>query len=189
MGLDMYLYLRIPGAMQPDPTRGDEWGSDCDYVSAYEHRTPEDRERFAEIVGRLGLQGLVEAGTPILEVSRDGTVSLCVAYWRKANAVHGWFVKNCQDGEDECQPSNPVHVEQIAELIQRCRSVISDPTLAEDLLPPEQGFFFGSYDIDQWYIEGLEYTAERLEKVVAAVLTRKVEHPGEDLTFIYQSSW
>ena len=27
-----------------------------------------------------------------------------IAYWRKANAIHGWFVRNCADGVDECQP-------------------------------------------------------------------------------------
>ena len=27
----------------------------------------------------------------------------CVMYWRKANAVHGWIVRNCANGEDTCQ--------------------------------------------------------------------------------------
>jgi len=27
-----------------------------------------------------------------------------IGYWRKANAIHGWFVRNCADGVDECQP-------------------------------------------------------------------------------------
>lgn len=27
----------------------------------------------------------------------------CVAYWRKANAVHGWIVRECANGEDTCQ--------------------------------------------------------------------------------------
>ena len=26
-----------------------------------------------------------------------------VAYWRKFNALHGWFVNECGDGKDECQ--------------------------------------------------------------------------------------
>ena len=24
-------------------------------------------------------------------------------YWRKANAIHGWFVKNAQQGIDDCR--------------------------------------------------------------------------------------
>ena len=31
------------------------------------------------------------------------TITKCVAYWRKANAVHGWIVRNCANGVDECQ--------------------------------------------------------------------------------------
>jgi len=31
------------------------------------------------------------------------TVSKCVGYWRKANAIHGWFVRELADGVDECQ--------------------------------------------------------------------------------------
>lgn len=26
-----------------------------------------------------------------------------VAYWRKANQIHGWFVENVQRGEDDCK--------------------------------------------------------------------------------------
>lgn len=32
-------------------------------------------------------------------------VSFQVAYWRKANAIHKWFVDNVQGGKDECQRS------------------------------------------------------------------------------------
>lgn len=31
------------------------------------------------------------------------TIKKCVAYWRKANAIHGWIVRNCANGVDECQ--------------------------------------------------------------------------------------
>lgn len=31
------------------------------------------------------------------------TITKCVAYWRKANAVHGWIVRELADGVDECQ--------------------------------------------------------------------------------------
>ncbi len=29
-----------------------------------------------------------------------------IGYWRKANAVHGWFIRNCADGVDNCEPVN-----------------------------------------------------------------------------------
>ena len=35
--------------------------------------------------------------------SSDITLSYNIAYWRKANAIHGWFVAECADGVDESQ--------------------------------------------------------------------------------------
>ena len=31
------------------------------------------------------------------------SVRQCVGYWRKANAIHGWFVRELANGEDNCQ--------------------------------------------------------------------------------------
>lgn len=47
-----------------------------------------------------------------------------------------------------------------------------------ELLPPQEGFFFGSTKTDKWYYEDLEYTAQALSFV---------ENDGED--YIYQASW
>jgi hypothetical protein len=30
------------------------------------------------------------------------TVGFEAMYWRKANAIHNWFVENVQDGNDDC---------------------------------------------------------------------------------------
>jgi hypothetical protein len=53
--------------------------------------------------------------------------------------------------------------------------------LAEELLSPSQGFFFGSYEIDEWYWEQLEDTLMQLGRVLTTV--------PEDWSFAYQSSW
>jgi hypothetical protein len=42
-----------------------------------------------------------------------------VGYWRKANAVHGWFVRECADGVDECQEI-PVSKIKLLELQAQC---------------------------------------------------------------------
>jgi hypothetical protein len=42
-----------------------------------------------------------------------------VGYWRKANAVHGWFVRECADGVDECQEI-PVSKIKLLELQAHC---------------------------------------------------------------------
>ena len=33
---------------------------------------------------------------------RPKNITFELAYWRKANAIHGWFVKNVQEGNDDC---------------------------------------------------------------------------------------
>ena len=42
---------------------------------------------------------------PVSQRIEDTNYENCeeVAYWRKFNALHNWFVQNCQDGVDECQ--------------------------------------------------------------------------------------
>ena len=35
--------------------------------------------------------------------------------------------------------------------------------LAMELLPPTEGFFFGSYAIGEWYLEDLKETVDQLE--------------------------
>jgi len=51
-----------------------------------------------------------------------------LGYWRKANAIHAWFVKNVQNGIDECQEAN-VTREQLTELKSLCERVIAGTKL------------------------------------------------------------
>lgn len=37
-----------------------------------------------------------------LRAFRPKFITFELAYWRKANAIHGWFVKNVQEGKDSC---------------------------------------------------------------------------------------
>ena len=110
-------------------------------------------------------------------------VSTDVGYWRKANAIHGWFVRNCQNGVDECQLTY-VPREKLQELYDLCYKVIQNPSLAKDLLPVEQGFFFGGYDYNKYYHEYIEETA----KIVYEAL-HNPDWTDEDMYFTYQSSW
>jgi hypothetical protein len=118
-----------------------------------------------------------------LEHLNDGDASLeigvTVAYWRKANAIHAWFVEHCQDGRDECQESY-VDRDQLQELLDLCEKALIDKDA--DLLPPQSGFFFGSTEINEWYWDDLEHTA----KVLSAILN---DEKLERYSFYYQSSW
>ena len=61
-------------------------------------------------------------------------------YWRKANAVHQWFVRKVQEGEDDCNEYD-VGREDLEELLSVCRAVLADKSKAGELLPTQDGFF------------------------------------------------
>ena len=135
-----------------------------------------------------------------------------VAYWRKANAIHGWFVDHVQNGVDDCGDYE-VTKEQLEELLETTNKVldaselvsdqvyngetygddgwktnyiegkvIKDPKVAMELLPTQRGFFFGGTDYDQWYHGDLLSTKEQLEKILK-------ETDFENEIVYYSSSW
>ncbi len=168
MGLDMYLRARK-------------------YVSDYSYQDGKERDEFEGILSAINLDR-----DDICEETPSAYVEVGVAYWRKANAVHKWFVDNLADGEDNCQPVY-VNRKDLVEL----HSLVSDtlkirdrqeanpdealPT-AEDLLPTEDGFFFGGTEYGDWYWIQLEYTRDRLATILA-------NPKFEDFDFEYRASW
>lgn len=97
-----------------------------------------------------------------------------VGYWRKANAIHGWFVENVQDGEDDCEEYE-VLPEQLAALRADCEEALERKGATEQLAPTE-GFFFGDTSI-----RGLLEDAEHTIKIIDEV--------PKDWKIFYQSSW
>jgi len=53
-----------------------------------------------------------------------------VGYWRKSNQIHGWFVKHCQDGEDDCR-KHWISREKLTELLNLCKEVIEKSVLVD----------------------------------------------------------
>lgn len=160
MGLDMYLEARR-------------------FVSGYSHSSTDEQKTFEGILDAVGMTGMTD--------SPHITVNVNVAYWRKANHIHEWFVKNVQDGEDDCR-SYYVSREKLMELEAICRRVAEagTPELAAELLPSAAGFFFGGTEYDEYYFEQTDWTAKRLAEILAVVPT------GSGLSsydFHYQSSW
>jgi hypothetical protein len=100
-------------------------------------------------------------------------------YWRKANAIHNYIVQKHAGGVDECQRI-VMSREDIRHLADTCTAVVNDRSLAPDLLPTTEGFFFGDTDYDDWYFEQLEHT----ERELNAMLEK------DDWDFMeYQASW
>jgi hypothetical protein len=129
-------------------------------------------------------------------------ISFRMAYWRKANAIHGWFVKNVQNGQDDCKEYF-VDREKLRELYNLCKQILDEPDpdrqneLANEQLPPQEGFFFGEAKIDEGYFADLRDTMEQLEPLIGPVRQFAEELKGEpdpddiinNLEFYYHSSW
>jgi len=94
-----------------------------------------------------------------------------VGYWRKANAIHGWFVRNVQNNVDNCG-TYVVTKEKLMVLLDLCKSILGDfgsalnIELAKEKLPPVSGFFFGSNEIDDKYVLELKNTISILEPLL-----------------------
>lgn len=110
-------------------------------------------------------------------------VSLGIGYWRKDNQIHNWFVQECADGEDNCQPVR-VSADKLRELRATVEHVLEEHTeaAAREHLAPAQGFFFGTYEIDEWYWKGLEHTKAILDKAIPLA-------EDDDCSIYYQASW
>lgn len=135
-----------------------------------------------------------------------------VGYWRKANAIHKWFVDNVQDGEDDCGYYE-VSKEDLEELLSICKAikdkcvlvktpivsgrehrngeeiityqdweVIDNPAIAQEYLPTQSGFFFGSTDYDKWYMQDIDTTIKILTDVLETT-------DFDNQMIVYTSSW
>ena len=109
---------------------------------------------------------------------RDSTGKNELGYWRKANAIHGWIVREKANDEDECQKI-PLTRNDLKRLRGLCLNVLLDPKKAQEYLPPTSGFLFGSYEVDTFYFEDLQDTVKILDSILS---TRKRR-------FVYQASW
>jgi hypothetical protein len=139
MGLDMYL-------------KGKR------YLSAY---NDQDKPVSKELTDKFFSTKMTSIEDPI----RVNQIEAEFAYWRKANAIHKWFVDNVQDGHDDCGDYY-VSEEKLTELRDICKQILDNPKLANELLPPRAGFFFGSTDVDEWYVQGIQYTHDRLTLIL-----------------------
>ena len=145
MGLDMYLRARR-------------------YVSGWERiNTPEESNEWEHLVDFYDMRSFIPDGSP------HAYVEFCVAYWRKAHSVHEWFVKNIQDGEDECE-SFLVEREQLEELRTSCLRQLADMEGVGEDDDNEEG----------WLFYQLKSTVTQIDKVLKL---------GSGWDFVYQSSW
>lgn len=69
-----------------------------------------------------------------IEQGRYGiTIEKDVAYWRKANQIHNWFVEHNGDGIDECQ-NIYVEIDDLKELLGLCKEVMAKIKMGKGLI-------------------------------------------------------
>ena len=116
-----------------------------------------------------------------------------VGYWRKANHIHNQFIQNCADRDecgdpiDDCRPIE-ITVDKLEELLETCKKVSADHSLASSLLPTQRGFFFGSTEYDEYYFKDIEDTIEIIEPVLKFA-KHKLEIKDYAWEVYYQASW
>lgn len=127
---------------------------------------------------------------PGIQTERVCHIDEKVGYWRKANAIHQWFVDNVQGGEDRGQKST-VDKEDFEKLLDTVTKVQADHKLASELLPTTDGFFFGNTSYDSVYFDDLEDTRKILEATLAEI--QGEADAGKDrllrADYYYQASW
>lgn len=151
MGLDMYLYKKS-------------------YILSGDWFKEEHRESV--VVTKGGTEH------PNIKSNRVKYITEEVGYWRKANAIHKWFVDNVQGGKDDCGTYS-VTRKNLQELLDLCNLIIEDKSKASELLPSQSGFFFGSTEYDEWYYRDLEETVKIMEDCLS----------DDAAEFEYSSSW
>lgn len=97
------------------------------------------------------------------------------AYFRKVNFVYHYFSPKLVN---ECCF---VTREDLQDLIERCDRVLKNHSLAEELLPTQSGFFFGSTDYDNWYFEDVKDCRRQMKKLLRGF------HEDTDVIYVIMS--
>ena len=139
------------------------------------HEENESIKEAREIIAKtLGLKS----------ASEIQSVKLNIAYWRKVNWIHNWFVENVQGGQDNCGEYY-VTRDQLEDLKNLCDEIIAsrDKDKAMELLPPVDGFFFGKDTVeDNYYWASLAETSNLIHDILSRPQLANFD-------FHYSSSW
>ena len=144
------------------------------YLTAEKYFYREEDTKYVEILKSLGI--------PLTKNMKPKSVTFEAMYWRKANQIHSWFVKNVQSGKDDCG-EYPVSTLQLKDLLKVCEQVLENRALALQLLPSTSGFFFGSTEYDQSYYDDIEHTVNTLKQIF------ELYNVEDCVYFNYRASW
>lgn len=184
MGLDMYLSKKT-------------------YVKNWSHQPAEERHSV-----EVKKNGVLH---PSINPEKVSYITEEVMYWRKANQIHGWFCNNTRELVDNVRYE--LEREDLERLLSDCKKVLeilntSTKTTKQvvggwkngeeyfvdvevydnidevmEILPPTEGFFFGSDQIDDYYKQDIEDTIKVLQEELALPIV------GYGAEYEYYASW
>ena len=196
MGLDMYLYA------QKYESRSTWRFEEGHYKEIGEGIKQIVEEFYPEDLQKIGLKHIKDNF-----LSKQTRYQ--IGYWRKFNALQTFF-QNRVDSDYELCHGIYVYEDTIKDLISRFNKILKDiktcetgeiqycngwvngektyatakvykSEVAKDLLPPGAGFFYGSQEIDEWYVEDIKYSLKLFKKALELMKL------GYDI--IYEASW
>lgn len=185
MGLDQYLSIKLDiyaapfGGETPAPKVTVDFGNG-------------QRIDFAQRVElKPYLSELEGDNIWAFRVGEATEVVMRTGYWRKANAIHQWFVRESK--RDDCEPIE-VSRDDLLRLRESCVAVIAARgtdrarEVASEHLPPMSGFLFGTTEQDDWYYRSLSNTI----KIIDYTVSKYDEFTRSDRswpTIFYLASW
>ena len=183
MGLDMYLSL-IPKVDSVEELRNLEKKLTLAYFEGdFEKELNKFKKEknfiydisieLCDYINKDNYKEVIEEGGSKIDLG------IRIGYWRKFNALHAWFVNNIQSGEDDC--GTYIVTERHLQLLDMELKSITKENAGE-ILPTQEGFFFGGTEYDDDYFDEIE----DLKALVRYVLTQ-VNH--RERTLVYRSSW
>lgn len=175
------------------------------YVKNWEYMKPEEKVQVKLSGNEKKIKGI--------NIDKITNIEEEVMYWRKANAIHRWFIENCGNGEDNCQEIY-VSRDDMKKLLSICETIIEKCPLvkgkvkngetydaktkkwipimqkgkvltnievAKELLPTQEGFFFGGTDYDDCYMDDIVKTRD--------ILRKELETEEDFGSYYYEASW
>ena len=142
----------------------DDYTTDENYINAYERLRKSVSKFFDYEWYTKDLDNVCD--TKSVKIWYGSHIS-CVSpiediYYRKVNFVYRFFNERSHFESECCW----VTKEMAEELVNKCDEVINNKDKASEILPTTSGFFFGSTNYDNWYLDDVKSVRRDFKKLL-----------------------